>query len=204
MPQQKSANLEERQRKILQAAREVFKADGNLDGGLRRIAAAAGYTTGAIYKMFSGKEDIYAALLEESLIALGQKTALAAATHADPEEALRASALEFLNYYQNNDFEYRLGLYMFDTDGSKGLGAERDAKLNQLLERSMGVFQACFQRVGQGQIQEDRARDLAHALFATIAGVLAIHFSGRDKSLKTSWQKILDLSLSSLIGEANR
>ena len=204
MPRHENASLQDRQRKILDAARHVFEADGNLDGGLRRIAAAAGYTTGAIYKMFSGKEEIYAALLEESLVSAGQAAAGAAAREADPEQALRAASLSFFLYYQENEFQYRLGLYMFDAQGKKGLGAERDAKLNRLVEKMLEVFQACFQRIGGSEMTGNRARDLAHGLFASLAGVLALHFSGRDKSLKTSWQKLLDTIVSAHVTEAKR
>lgn len=204
MRQHQSTSLQERQRKILDAARAVFEADGTLDGGLRRIAAAAGYTTGAIYKMFSGKEDIYAALLEESLVSAKLAAASAAATEADPEQALRAASLSFFQYYQGNEFQYRLGLYMFDAQGEKGLGPERDAMLNQLVEDMLEVFQVCFQRLGGGDMPADRARDLAHALFASIAGVLALHFSGRDKSLKTSWQKLLDTIVSAHLALGKR
>lgn len=204
MQQRNPASREQRRRRILEAARSVFEEDGTLDGGLRRIAASAGYTTGAIYKMFSGKDDIYAALLEESLREFGHAAAMAAATRADPEAALRASAKVMVEYYQAHQFEYRLGLYMFERDGAKGLGAERDAKLNALLESALAVFQTCFQKIGGGHLSADRSRELTHALFAALAGVLALLFSARDKSLKTSWQKILDTTLVCFVNEAKR
>ncbi|MCB1397057.1 MAG: TetR/AcrR family transcriptional regulator [Rhodobacter sp.] len=195
MSQPKTLSLEERRQKILIAARQVFEVDGTLEGGLRRIASAAGYTTGAIYKMFSGKEDIYAALLEDSLLALGRATARAAAIEADPEAALRDSSFAFIEYYQENMFEFRLGLYLFERDGVKGLGAERDRRLNALLEEALDVFRACFQRIGGPGMGAERARALSQALFAALIGVLAMRFSGRDRSLKTEWRKILDTLL---------
>lgn len=204
MPQQKTSTRDERRRLILDSARRVFETDGNLDGGVRRIASDAGYTTGAIYKMFASKEDIYAALLEDSLKSVGHTAAMAAATKADPEAALRASALAFIVYYQENKFEYQLGLYMFERDDVTGLGAKRDAKLNMLLEEALSVIQACFQRIGGPALEEARARDLSHALFASLAGLLALYFSRRDRSLKTDWRIILDTILNSQVSEARR
>lgn len=204
MTQRSSASLADRRQKVLGAARQVFEADGNLDGGLRRIAATAGYTTGAIYKMFSGKEDIYAALLEDSLTAMGRAAAMAAATKADPEAALRAAALSFIEYYQANKFEYDLGLYMFDRSGVKGFGPDRDRRLNALLENALAVIETCFHRIGGPNMDQPRAREMSHALFASLAGVLALYFSGRDRSLKTDWRKILDTILSAQIGQAKR
>ena len=196
------ASFEQRRARILDAAREIFLEDGSLDGGLRAIAAKAGYTTGAIYKLFSGKDEIYAALLEDSLVELSRAAALAAATHADPEEALHAAAMAFVQYYQSRRFEYLLGLYLFERNGKKGLGSKRDHQLNALLDQAIAVFQTCFQQLGGSWMTPDRARDLAHALFAALAGILAIYFSQRDRSLKTSWQKILDTTLSAFIHQS--
>lgn len=204
MAQKKSASLEQRRQRILDAARDVFESEGGLEAGLRQIASAAGCTTGAIYKMFSGKEDIYAALLEESLCELSNTVAKAAAKQKEPKAALRAAAHALVRYYQNHQFEYRLGLYLFEKDSRKGLGAARDQKLNELLAQSMDVFAAYYLQLGDkaGQKIKNTAKKQtkaqaeavarAHALFASLIGVLALYFSGRDRSLKTSWQKILD------------
>src|SRR3979409_1246496 len=57
---------------IMDAARQVFEAEG-LDGAsLRAIATAAGYTPAALYFHFESKEAIYAQVLRGSLVNLGQ------------------------------------------------------------------------------------------------------------------------------------
>ena len=179
-----------RRRRILDAARTVFQREGGLDAGLRPIAAQAGCTTGAIYRIFSGKEDIYAALLEDSLIELGRDVAAAAGREAKAESALRAAAHAFLDYYLAHPFEYKLGLYLFERDGKKGLGPARDAQLNALLDQALTAFQACFQRLGAPD-----ARAAAHALFAVLIGALSMAVAGRDRSLKTQAQQVLDSAL---------
>lgn len=50
---------------LLEAALEVFAERGYRDASLEEIAARAGYSKGAIYFHFSGKEDLLFALLEE-------------------------------------------------------------------------------------------------------------------------------------------
>ena len=107
-----AADLAMRRRRILEAAKKVFAAKGGLSVGLRPIAAEAGVTTGAIYAVFSGKEDIYAALLEESLRDLSAAVSSAAATEPNPRESLRAAAFAFFDYYQSNPFEADMGLYL--------------------------------------------------------------------------------------------
>lgn len=50
---------------LLDAAAEVFARRGYDGGTVEEIAAAAGFTTGAIYSNFGGKEDLFLAVLDE-------------------------------------------------------------------------------------------------------------------------------------------
>ncbi|HVB92343.1 MAG TPA: TetR/AcrR family transcriptional regulator [Acidimicrobiales bacterium] len=51
---------------LLQAAAEVFAARGFHEATLDEVAAAAGFTKGAVYSNFKNKEDLFLALLEEA------------------------------------------------------------------------------------------------------------------------------------------
>lgn len=50
---------------VLGAAEAVFRREGYHGASLARIAAEAGYTTGAVYSTFESKADVMLALLEE-------------------------------------------------------------------------------------------------------------------------------------------
>jgi AcrR family transcriptional regulator len=52
---------------LLAAALQVFASRGYRQAGVDEIAAAAGYSKGALYWHFSGKEDLLSALLEERI-----------------------------------------------------------------------------------------------------------------------------------------
>src|SRR5918998_6245594 len=52
---------------LLAAALRVFAERGYRQAGVDEIAAAAGYSKGALYWHFSGKEDLLQALLEERI-----------------------------------------------------------------------------------------------------------------------------------------
>ena len=52
-------------RKLLSAAERIFARDGFEAARLEDIAAGAGYTRGAFYANFAGKEEIFFALLEQ-------------------------------------------------------------------------------------------------------------------------------------------
>src|SRR4029450_5835817 len=68
-------------RKILNAARTLFLAEGYANVSMRKIADQIEYSPGAIYSYFTSKEDIFFALAEEGLQFV--RTHCAAASHAN-------------------------------------------------------------------------------------------------------------------------
>ena len=74
MPIDKTANHE----KIIAAARKEFLTYGFTDASMRRIAAAAGMSASGLYKHFTGKEEMFSALVEpayQGLLALFRQEA---------------------------------------------------------------------------------------------------------------------------------
>ncbi len=59
------------QRAILDAARELFVAEGYLNVSIRKIAERIEYSPAAIYSYFQSKDDIFYALAEEGFRLLG-------------------------------------------------------------------------------------------------------------------------------------
>ena len=51
---------------ILKSARDIFLEVGYQEASMRKIAARAGITAGAIYKYFSGKEEMFGEIFAES------------------------------------------------------------------------------------------------------------------------------------------
>ena len=190
----KPRTTEDRRRRILDAAREVYAEKGGLSAGLRPIAARAGVTTGAIYAVFDGKEDIYAALLEESLQRLAEAVERAAAAETEAADALRAAALAFYDYYAAHPFEGGLGLYQFEPDGRASLGPDRDRALNAILDRSFAVFRSNLAKLGAEDAQIASAR-----LFATIVGALHMRFARRDETLGVEARRLVEDAVNELV-----
>src|SRR5437667_8092188 len=134
---------------IMDAARQVFEAEG-LDGAsLRAIAAAAGYTPAALYFHFESKEAIYAEVLRESLADLSKAVVRTVTRARTPADRLRAAAMAFFRYYADNPGDLDLGFYLF-RGGMKprGLGKARDEILNAALEAALHPIADAAQALG--------------------------------------------------------
>jgi AcrR family transcriptional regulator len=66
-------DAEGRRRDILQSAERILEEQGYAGLTMRAIAVGAGVSSGTVYQYFSGKEDVFAALMERRLDEL-QKT----------------------------------------------------------------------------------------------------------------------------------
>jgi AcrR family transcriptional regulator len=64
--------------RLLGAARTVFASRGFHRASVDEIAAEAGYSTGAVYASFGGKEDLFVILVEREIGARARKMAAAA------------------------------------------------------------------------------------------------------------------------------
>ncbi len=65
VPSRQAERTETTRTKLLAAAERIFARDGFEAARLEDIAAGAGYTRGAFYANFGGKEEIFFALLEQ-------------------------------------------------------------------------------------------------------------------------------------------
>lgn len=68
-------DAEGRRRDILQSAEQILEEQGYAGLTMRAIAVGAGVSSGTVYQYFSGKEDVFAALMERRLDALQQTLA---------------------------------------------------------------------------------------------------------------------------------
>jgi len=171
-----------RREHILSAARAVFIELGLEAVSMREIAKRAGYTAGAIYSYFASKEEIYGALLAESLERLNAFVNLAAEDIALDQKdqsafaELRKSALAFYEFYRDNPRDLDLGFYLFQGLKPRGLTNEWDLELNARLRAAMQHQEAALIKLGCSK--KDVDTELT-AIFAHIVGVLLLNHTGR-------------------------
>ncbi len=171
-----------RREHILSAARAVFIELGLEAVSMREIAKRAGYTAGAIYSYFASKEEIYGALLAESLERLNDFVNLAAEDislerkQQTALEELRKSALAFYEFYRDNPRDLDLGFYLFQGLKPRGLTNEWDSELNARLRAAMQHQEAALIKLGCSKKEVDTELT---AIFAHIVGVLLLNHTGR-------------------------
>jgi len=175
---------------ILDAARNVFEAEG-LDGAsVRAIANEAGYTPAALYFHFESKEAIYAEVLQESLERLGRAVESAVSDVRDPAVRLRAAAMAFLEFYAKNPRDLDLGFYLF-RGGMKphGLGRERDELLNAGLAGALKPIAESAEALGA---EPDEANLLMVDAFAHASGLLLLAHTGRIRMFGASAPALME------------
>lgn len=179
--QRLEAGRDFRRAAILDAARRVFTRSGVEGASVRDIAKEAGYTPGALYFYYAGKEEIYADILGRSLADLGHTVRSAVAAADSAEARLRAGPLAFYDYYEGHPQNLDLGFYLVRGIRPRGLTPALDRKLNGRLIAMLQIIAKGIR--GYSGIDEADANFEAVAAITHICGVLLMANSGRLKTL---------------------
>ena len=176
---------------VLVAARSAFFELGLEGASMREIAKRAGYTAGALYSYFSSKEEIYAALLGESLESLNARVDNAAVAVADPkarpnpkaqaEATARAKAGAFFDFYRENPRDLDLGFYLLPGMQPRGLTPELNKRLNGRLRDALSPTQQALMAMG---CDAKKSEQEIAALFAHIVGLLLLSHTGRIRMFR--------------------
>jgi AcrR family transcriptional regulator len=189
---------------ILSAARSVFIEYGLEAVSMREIAKRAGYTAGAIYSYFAKKEEIYGALLAESLERLNvfvlhadRATPLTSDIGLQGDFAtLQKSVLAFYQFYRDNPRDLDLGFYLFQGLKPRGLTDEWDSQLNARLKEAMRPQEIALGRLGLSKKEIDTE---VTAIFAHIVGVLLLNHTGRIRMFGKSADELIMHYLDKLV-----
>jgi len=91
--EQSKANTRER---LLNAARTVFARSGYHGATVELIASEAGFSTGALYSNFDGKEDLFLALMEREIDAHAREISAAVETRHSVAERATGGARQWM------------------------------------------------------------------------------------------------------------
>jgi AcrR family transcriptional regulator len=175
----KERHLRERQqtrKAILDAARELFIADGYQHVSMRRIAERIDYSPAAIYSYFPAKDDIFFALAAEGFHILAQAVTGAIRHVDDPFERLRRGLWGFYQFAKTHP-EYFALMFLDRSVPSLSQDFQRFEFFQQLTSRAEADIRACIER-GQFSRSLEPAAAL-HVLWAGVLGAAAIGLAQR-------------------------
>jgi AcrR family transcriptional regulator len=189
--------------RLLETAAEVFARRGYHRASVEEIAEDAGFSHGAVYSNFAGKEDLFLAVYEDYMAArAGELAAALAAAPADPAARARALAAQWMRRFSRDPDSFLLHLEFMvhaarDPDLSEKMGI-RQASLRVALERYLregaresGVelplpaaeLALIMRALGIGLAVEalNSPDDVREGIFADFTELLFGHLAGRVK-----------------------
>ncbi len=193
------ALAEVRRELVLDAARAAFFELGMDKTSIREIAQRAGYTPGAIYSYFASKEEVYGALLGESLDRLNASVQAALPKKGTPAKRLRAAATAFFDFYRTNPRDLDLGFYLFQGMKPRGLTPALNEALNARLLQALAPAQTALEDMG---LRASTALQEITALFAHTVGLLVLSHTGRIRMFRQGSADLFEAYLAQLIARA--
>ncbi|HEV3284204.1 MAG TPA: TetR/AcrR family transcriptional regulator [Solirubrobacteraceae bacterium] len=134
--EQSKANTRER---LLAAARRVFARSGFHGASVEEVASEAGFSTGALYSNFDGKEDLFLVLMEREIDEHAREIADAVSARSSVSERARGGAQQWMTMIEREP-EVLLLFMEFWAYGVRDAGvrpkvAARFAQVRELLTR---------------------------------------------------------------------
>ena len=157
--------------RILDAARELFVAEGYRNVSIRKIAEKIEYSPAALYGYFPSKDDVFFALAEEGFHKLFEFTNDPAVMTSDPLTAIRHG---FLRYYQFSRAHPEYFELMFVDRSVPKISHEweRFGYVEQMIEEVRAVIK---RGIDAGLFPSDTDSDVAfHILWAAVHGAATI------------------------------
>ena len=165
-------------RAILDAARDLFVAEGYQNVSIRKIAEKIEYSPAAIYSYFPSKDDIFLALAEEGFRMLfdSYECELKGHAHASPLHCIRSA---FLNVYKfSRDHQEYYALMFLDRSVPR---ISRDWQRFGFVREMRNRFAAMIQQaIDEGDFPKSSNPDaIFRVLSAAIHGVAVMRLCDR-------------------------
>ena len=166
---------ENTRRAILDAALELFIADGYGQVSIRNIAAKVEYSPGAIYSYFPSKDEIFFALAEEGFREIGGRQ-FAGSPSDDPLGDVRAVAWRLYEF--SKDQPQYFSLVFLDRHVPRvSKEYERFSFISDMKSRALAQVERCIE---DGIFPATTDSEVAlRLLFAPVIGIAALRLSNR-------------------------
>ncbi len=175
MPRTEEANQhirEKRREQILKAAAQVFARKGLADTSIAEIAVTAGVSHGLIYRHFASKEEVFAAVVEQSLEQAQQLAQAALAQKGTAWERLRWIIEQMIpgRSLANRPQYFLVVLYALTNEGVPEHVHRMAARQGELIRE---VVRQCIVEAQQaGQVRPFDPEQLTLLLLSCIQGLV--------------------------------
>jgi AcrR family transcriptional regulator len=166
---------EARRQAILDAARDLFVADGYEHVSIRKIAERIEYSPAGIYRYFTGKADIFFALAETGFRQF-HRAMKSAARGGNPLETLKRRVWQYYRFSKAQP-EYFALMFVDRSVPRISRDWERFAFMRETREETAGLVTRCIEA---GLLPSDTDPDAAfHILATAMHGAAVIRLGGR-------------------------
>lgn len=108
-----SRHIEQRRKRIIQAARETLSTKGYEGTTMISIAKAAGYTKMTLYSYFNSKEELYLMVLDDILSDLWAELFPILHSNGSPSSILRQYAHRYYRFYAQHPHLFEISMYWY-------------------------------------------------------------------------------------------
>lgn len=196
--ERRAREKENLRRAILDAARELFVAEGYEAVSMRKIADKIEYSPTTIYLHFRDKDDLLIALSEEGFALL--KARLDRRDEPDPVERLRQGGHTYLDFALSQPHYYKI---MFQIEAETLF--QRCAPEDSMAVHAFGFIRRCItEGQAQGKFRSEEPEPiLSHIAWANIHGAASLAISGRlgmlpPEAHRPFFQSLIDASIRGL------
>jgi len=127
---------------LLESAARALSRNGYANLNLERVAAEAGYTRGALYHQFRGKEELALAVLDWVDASWQEEVGPLVEAQDDPLDALLALARGHAIFCRRDVARFAMALRLEFTDGDHPVGRRLERVSQGLLKRCTALIRA--------------------------------------------------------------
>ena len=182
---------------LLDAAARVFARRGFHGASVDEVAAEAGYTSGAVYSHFSGKDDLFLAAFEHDIARYVKEMTEASRDGATADERRKALAARWMDILRRRPELFMLVIEYWTY-------AVRDPRMRSQFAERFGAFRDTTARMIETELEDTRSRrgswelpeapeDLALGINALVYGIALQYMAAPEEMPDDLLEKIVGL-----------
>jgi AcrR family transcriptional regulator len=194
--ERKEREFNARRADILKQAEIIFAMKGFHNVTMAEIAGASGFSIGALYQFFKGKEDLYTTMITEKLDLIYPEIIKATNTTNDITGKIEALIDAYLRFVEKNTDFWRLFLNGQSAALSEVMTSLRQRLMDDYYQHITVIEDLLKNGIKKGLFRDLPSQEMAEALFYLIrASAIAWMLNPKKESLLSKRAFIIDIFL---------